>query len=84
MENQNVFKFQLVDIYPFSKKGDNTKMARIVAYCSYGFLVNLFTTEEKAKQLKDKAKISNNDITQFVHVYFDNKKQQFAYVINIK
>lgn len=83
MDN-NTFRFKLVDIKPFSKKGDNTKMARIIAYCSYGFVVNLFTTEEKANVIKEKAKTQNNDITSYVYVFYDNDKQKFAFVINSK
>lgn len=78
----NSFKFKLVDIVPFVK-GDR-HMARIVCYCSYGFIVNLFTTEEKANQLKLKSKEPNFDMTKFVNVFYDNKANQFAYIINIK
>lgn len=78
----NVFKFKLIDVLPF-KKGDS-KMARLVVYCSYGFIVNMFTTEEKSKSIYEKAKLKNFDITEFVYVFYDNKTQKFAYVINTK
>lgn len=80
--NNNTFNFSLIDIVPF-KKGD-TKMARIVCYCSYGFLVNLFTTEQKAVIIKEKAKNNNGNITNFVAVFYDNKENKFKYVVNDK
>lgn len=81
MENNSSFKFKLVDIVPFVK-GDS-KMARIICYCSYGFLVNLFTTEQKANELKLKSKESGFDMSKYVSVFYDNKAQKFAYVINL-
>ena len=82
MEN-NKFSFKLVDVVPYLSK-DKKKMAKIVVYCSYGFIINLFSTEDKALFIKEKAKQKNDDITEFVYVFYDNKTQKFAYVINTK
>lgn len=79
MENKSSFKFQLLKVLPF-KKGD-TRMARLVVYCEYGFLVTLFTTEEKAKTIQEKSKIKNNDITEYVSVYYDSNDSTFKYYI---
>lgn len=79
MENKSSFKFTLLKVQPF-KKGD-TRMARLVVYCEYGFLVTLFTTEEKAKTIQEKSKIKNNDITEYVSVYYDTNDNIFKYYI---
>lgn len=82
MGNNSSFKFKLIDIVPYVK-GDK-RMARIITYCSYGFIVTLFTTEEVANKLKLKSKETNFDMTNYINVFYDNTKQQFAYVINSK
>lgn len=79
MENNNTFNFKLIDIVPYVK-GDK-RMARIVVYCSFGFVVTLFCTEDKANKLKLKAREPNFDMSKFVSVFYDNKQQQFAYVL---
>lgn len=78
--NKNAFEFKLVEIKPF-QKGDK-EMARVVCYCSFGYLINLFTTKEKADKLKEKSRQNNFNMSDFVNVFYDNNKQQFAYVIN--
>lgn len=79
---KNEFQFKLVDMKEFIK-GDK-HFYRIVAYCNFGFIVNFFTTPEKAMKLNDIVqKDKNNDISNYVNVFYDNKKQSFAYVINL-
>lgn len=77
---RNTFEFKLVEIKPF-KKGDS-EMARIICYCSFGYLINLFTTKEKAQKIQEKSKQSTFNMSDFVNVFYDNSKQQFAYIIN--
>lgn len=80
---RNCFKFKLVDMKEFSKGDKN--FYRIVCYCSFGFIVNLFTTPEKAMKLNEIVqKDKNTDISNYINVFYDNNKQQFAYVINLK
>lgn len=81
MGNKNCFEFKLIEIKPF-QKGDS-EMARVICYCSFGYLINLFTTKEKAEILKEKSKQNNFNMNDFVNVFYDNSKQQFAYIINI-
>lgn len=79
MENNSSFKFKLIDFVPYLK-GDR-KMVRIITYCSYGFIVNLFTTEEIANKLKIKSKENNFDFTNYVSVKYDNEKNNFSYFL---
>lgn len=79
MENHCSFKFKLVDIVPYLK-GDK-KMARIITYCNYGFIVNLFTSEDIANKLKVKSKESNFDLTNYVSVKYDNNDSNFHYFL---
>lgn len=83
MENNSSFKFKLIDTVNYVSKSGK-KGTRIIAFCSYGFLVDLFTTEDKAKFIIEKAKLKNNDITEFVYVFYDNNNRKFGYVINLK
>lgn len=79
MENNSSFKFKIVDFVPYIK-GDK-KMVRIVSYCSYGFIVNFFTTEDIANKLKLKTKDSNFEFTNYVSVKYDNEKSNFSYFL---
>lgn len=80
--NNNCFKFKLIDIIPYVK-GDKRKY-RLLAYCYFGFNVTLFITEEKMIKLNEEMKKSNFDINNYIKVFYDNTKQTFAYIINIK
>lgn len=81
--NNKTFDFKLIDMVAFTTKGDK-QMYRIIVYCNFGFVVNLFTTPEKAKLLMEKQKQNNFNINDYINVFYDNTKQQFAYIINIK
>ena len=77
---ENTFKFKLVDCVPFAK-GDK-HYARLVIYVNFGYIINIFTTQEKGFNLMDEcSKNKNFDISSKVKVYYDNTKQQFAYII---
>ena len=83
MQNDNSFRFKYIDMKDFVK-GDK-KYVRIITYCSFGYIVNLFTTPEKALKLNDIIqKDKNYDISQYINVFYDNKSDKFAYIINIK
>lgn len=81
MENKT-FKFKLIDMIPY-KKGDVEKY-RIITYCYFGFNITFYVSLEKAKMLMEKQKQNNFDINDYINVFYDNTKQQFAYIINIK
>lgn len=79
----NSFDFKFLDCVPYER--NDKHYSHIIAYCSFGFIVHLFTSVEKAKVIVDDIdKTKNTNITKYVKVYYDNKKQQFAYIINIK
>lgn len=76
------FNFKLVDVVPYVK-GDK-RMAKVVAYCCFGFTVNFYVTEDIANKLKLKSKDTNFNFTDYINVFYDNDKQRFVYVINSK
>ena len=79
MQNENVFNFILLEIVPYKK--EQKELARVVAYCSFGFLVNFYTTSENAKKLLEVSREDNYNISNYVKVYYNNNKHDFAYVI---
>lgn len=79
---KNTFKFKLIDVIPYVK-GDKRKY-RVLTYCYFGYNVTFFLNEEKMTKLNEEMKKSNFDISNYINVFFDNNKQAFAYVINIK
>lgn len=78
---ENTFHFKFIDIVPYTTKSGK-EMQRVVAYCSFGYIVNFFVSTDKANKLLD---YINNDLdfNDLVRVFYDNNKQQFAYIINI-
>ena len=78
MDNKT-FIFKLIDIFPYVK-GDK-HMYRLVTYCYFGYNVTFFLTEDKYKKLIELQKSDKFNINDYIRVFYDNSKQQFAYVI---
>lgn len=75
----NEFKFKAIDCFPYVK-GDK-HMARLVAYCNFGYNITFFLPQERAFKLYEESQKKNYDISDRVGVYYDNNKQRFAYFI---
>lgn len=83
MENNSSFKFQFIERHNYTK--ENRQMARIVAYCSYGFVTYFYTSIDKAdKLMKLLEENKTKDMTKYVYVFYDNKTDKFRYIINFK
>lgn len=75
------FKFTLLDVSYYTK--DNVKRSIITCYCSYGFIVRLFSTEDKGKKIIELSKNPNFDMTQYISVSYNSKEDKFIYLLNI-
>lgn len=73
----NSFNFVLLEVKPYTK--NDKEFARIVLYCSFGYLVNIFTTKENAQKLIAKSKEDNFNVTKYINVYYDNSRNNFSY-----
>lgn len=74
------FTFKLIDILPYK----NNNGCRVVCYCNFGFVVTMFCNEQKFKLLMKVQENNNFNINDYIRVFYDNNKQSFAYIINIK
>lgn len=79
---KNCFSFKLVDIIPFTSKNGKS-LYRVILYCNFGFVVNIFITSEKYNILSNLQKNEDFNINDYINVFYDNSKQSFAYIINL-
>lgn len=78
--SDNIFKFKLCDILPYKK--DDKLYARVILYCSFGYTTTIYTTQENAYKLSDICNDNgSDDVSDYIKVIYDNKRNQFAYYI---
>lgn len=78
MENV-LFEFKFIDLKTYKK--DGVEKAVIVAYCNFGFVVNLYCSKDKAIDVKTYALNNKNDITSLVSVFYNSQSQKFYYAL---
>lgn len=76
------FSFKYVDTIAYSK--DNKTSYRLVLYCNFGYIVNIFTNADVISKLNELSKDKDFDINNYIAVFYDNKKNAFVYFLNVK
>lgn len=80
---ENKFTFKIIDIQPYISK-ENKKYYKVICYCNFDFNVKFYLSEDKMLKLNELMKKDNFDINNYISVFYDNKKQSFAYIIKLK
>lgn len=77
-------EFILIDHKPFKSYKNNNVYEKLIVYCpDYEFSKTIYATAEQFEIIKQKLKEKNTTvITDFINLYFDNKTEQFRFVIN--
>lgn len=75
------FNFKLIDTTEYLSKKDNKIKALITAYCSYGFLVKIYTSKENKDKILELSKQNNFNLTNYVGIVYDNATEKFRYFI---
>lgn len=82
MDNEKTFKFKYIDTFSGSNK-DGKRYYKLICYCNFGFIVNFFITPEKMDKLTKLMNEKDFDINSIINVFYDNNKQQLAYIIKL-
>lgn len=78
---EKTFNFKIIDIVSGVSKS-NKQYYKIITYCNFGFIVNFFVTPDNMNKLRKLQEDKTFDINNYIKIFYDNTKQNFAYIIN--
>lgn len=81
MDNKK-FSFKIINILNgTNKKGQ--KYHKVICYCYFDFNITFFLNDEKFSRLSALMNEKDFDINDYISVFYDNDKRQFAYIIKL-
>lgn len=80
---EKTFNFKICDIVKGFKKGTDTPYYKVICYCNFGFITNFFLNAEKMQKLSKLQEQKDFNINNYIQIFYDNTKQNFAYIIKL-